>query len=431
MGKVALSVFADEVFLPTAVAFAEKAALALGLAQAEALKLTLATEEVFLYLCREAASGREVQMSCRGGGYYVEEEFVFKARDFNMRAFNITASATFEGDSTQETGLLIASRTVDRFKFAESEEGLRLTLVKEKAYPSVVEIPVPAAVPLSEYTLRRPHPEELKVFVRMLAEYHDPQTVPERFRSPGKVVDMVACGEYQTAIAADKLAHIGGGIIWRRDNIKLVECYGPYLMNQPEGSSMAAELMEHCVNAIARSGAVGLMDQYPGGQFPAEYFMPLGSLSFPAGDGSRRERMAYYRHLEEDLGNAVWSHPLLQEFLEREYRRTAFAREIRLVDDEGESGSPFSVLSAEFDWHQGSVKLRPIWWGRDAEETLAAHVRTLLGEKLIGIFFEMDLGHPWQTRFTPALFRTGFQPCLMLPYGGKGDLVVFQHTATE
>ncbi len=430
--KIALSVYADQEFLPMVLAFTEKCAVALGLAQAEALKLTLATEEIFAYLCCEAAPGREVLMGCRGCGYYVEQEFVFKAQDFNMSAFNITATPSFERRAgEEETGLLIASRMVDRFRFAESEEGLRLTLVKEKAYPAVSAIPVPPAVPLPEYTVRSPSPDELMIFVRMLTQYQDPQIVPTRFQVPGKVADMVACGDYQTAVAADRLGHIGGGIIWRHENIKLVECYGPYLMNQPSGREMSAELVEHCVNAIARSSVVGLIDQYPGAEFPVEYFMPLGALTFHGTHGSRREHMAYYRHLDEDLGSAVWAHPDLREFLEREYRRTAFAREIRVVEDEGESRSPFSVLSAEFDWNQGSVKLRPVWWGRDSEETLAAHVQTLANEKSLSIFFEIDLGEAWQTRFAPALFKTGFEPRLVLPYGGKGDLVVFEYRASE
>jgi hypothetical protein len=320
---------------------------------------------------------------------------------------------------------------VDRFKFAETDEGLRLTLVKEKAYPPASEMPVLGAVPLAEYAVRSPSLDELKILVRMLKEYHDSRMVPERFRFPGKVADMVACGDYQAAVAADSAGHIGGGIFWNRETMKLVECYGPYLMDQPAGQEMAAELVEHCVNSIARSGVVGLINQHPGPEFPAEYFTPLGSLTFHGKDESRREHTAFYRHLEEDLGCAVWAHPLLGPFLDQEYRRMAFAREIRLVQDEGESHYPFSVLSAEFDRDHGSVKLRPIRIGRDVEESVAAHVVTLSNEKSLSIFFEMDLGEAWQTRFAPALFRNGFEPRLMLPYGGMGDLVVFQHGAAD
>jgi len=51
----------------------------------------------------------------------------------------------------------------------------------------------------------------------------------------------------------------------------------------------------------------------------------------------------------------------------------------------------------------------------------------LLKEKFESILFEMDLGKSWHCYFTPALTRSGFEPRLLLPYAGKGDLVIFQH----
>ena len=123
---VSLKVKALKSFLPLAVTCSEKTAIALGLDEPEALAITLATEEIFGHLCRVAAAGRDVEIRCRSGGYYdVEQEFAFKAQDFNMRAFNLTASASVDDESAfEETGLLIASRMVDRFKLAHSEERL-------------------------------------------------------------------------------------------------------------------------------------------------------------------------------------------------------------------------------------------------------------------------------------------------------------------
>jgi hypothetical protein len=137
----------------------------------------------------------------------------------------------------------------------------------------------------------------------------------------------------------------------------------------------------------------------------------------------------FYRHLQEDDGAAVWAHPLLEEFLTREYRRLWFARDIKTVCDEGELHSRHCVISAEFDKQQGTVILRPVWWGDDAEETLVGDVEILRKDGIRSIFFEMDLGKPWQSYFNPALEQSGFEPRLILPYCGKGDLVVFQHRA--
>jgi hypothetical protein len=75
--------------------------------------------------------------------------------------------------------------------------------------------------------------------------------------------------------------------------------------------------------------------------------------------------------------------------------------------------------------------LRPIRFGADANQNLAAHIALLQKESFQRIFFEMDLGAAWQTRFAPALIDCGFQPRLVLPYAGAGDLVVFQWEAAR
>jgi hypothetical protein len=145
-------------------------------------------------------------------------------------------------------------------------------------------------------------------------------------------------------------------------------------------------------------------------------------------DGHPVELDAFYRHLGEDLGSAAWCHPLLEGFLASEYERLAFARQIHLVRDEGETHSPFSVLSAELDRSVGSVTLRPVWWGKDASRTVASYVNVLLREDVSCILFEIDLGEPWHSYFVPALLDHGFVPRFVLPLAGKGDVAVFQHS---
>jgi hypothetical protein len=51
----------------------------------------------------------------------------------------------------------------------------------------------------------------------------------------------------------------------------------------------------------------------------------------------------------------------------------------------------------------------------------------MLKEGITNILFEMDLGKSWQCHFTQPLLETGFEPRLVLPYAGRGDLIVFQH----
>ncbi len=381
--EVTLNLQADLIFLPVATSFVEKAAAAFGLAEPEALSLTLATEEIFAYLCGAAAPGKEVLMKCRGGGYYVDQEFLFEARDFNMKAFNLTASVSMDHQETMdETGLLIASRMVDRFQFFEEGKTLRLILTKDKSYPSLSDLSAPDDKTLESFSVRSPDAEELKLFVRFAQKRYASPVAPESFNFPGKVADMVACGEYRSAIAADQAGHIGGGIVWRWDGIRLVEFYGPYILGSPN-PGMSQALIDSCLSNVARVGAVGVICRYPTPELPAEYFEPLGSLIFRNEENALVELTSCYRHLEEDLGLSVWSHDSIEPFLADTYNRLAFAREIKPVRSGGESHSAFSVLSAEFDRGAGQVTLRPIWWGADSESVLAAYVGDAL-ERRIG-----------------------------------------------
>lgn len=431
--EVVLSLRADMTFLHLATAFAEKSAIAFGLEASEALSLTLAVEEIFVYLSRTASPGGQVVIHSRGGGYFVEIEFLFPAEDFNMRSFNITAKASMDSDADfSETGLLIASRMVERFRFEEIDKKLRLTLTKAKAYPDFCVADLPPARPLKGFSIKEAvDPEELKLLVRRVNTECAGQIFPEICRAPGMMVDIVASGDYKVALAVDRIGHIGGGIIWKWEGTGLVECFGPYLFGQPADSTIGSELLDGCIADIARTGAKGLINRFPTPDLPKEYFEPLGSLTFAAADGETAELVAYYRHLEEDLGGTVWSHPLLEGFLQDQYRKLFFAREILPVRRAGELSSPFSVLSAEFDRGQSRVTLRPVWWGEDDHSCLSDHVETLSREQISSIFFEMDIGKSWQCHFTPALLESGFVPRLILPYAGKGDLVIFQLTAGE
>jgi hypothetical protein len=426
--QVDLRIRAELVFLPVATAFAEESSRAFGLHETGALSLTLATEEIFSYLCHSMEPAQDIHIRSVGGGYYVALSFRFKTVDLDLRAFNLNASVSFRDEAgIRETGLLIASRMVDRFRFSRSGEVMELTVVQEKTYPLISDQSFPRSRPMTDYTVRLPDQEELKVFVRAVGDCYGSSIVPDFLDFPGKVVDMIACGEYQAAIAVDDAGTIGGGIIWRSESLKMMECYGPYLFHQPSASHMAEGLVDYCIGTMAKTGAVGLMNRYPTPELPSEYFEELGTITFDRHDGSLSEVKAFYRHLKEDLGTTVWSHPTLDPFLVAHYERLAFAREIRHVADSGEKTSRYSVVSAEFDRTRGSVTLRPVWWGEDASETLAEYREILSKEGIISIFFEMDLGDPWNVYFAPALKEHGFEPRLLLPYARTKDLVVFQH----
>lgn len=425
-----MSVPADVGFLTLTTSFVEKAALGLGLGQGEALALTLATEELFTYLCGLASPDQEVKIHCMSGGYYVRAIFDFPVESFNMKAFNLTAKVSFEDEaSLMEMGLLIAARSVDRFQITEGSQGVQLTLIKEKAYPEYEGEAVPSAGSLPAFSTRSPDPAELKLFVHLVTQHYPAHLMPHAFRHPGKVVDMVDGGEYRASLALGPGGEIGGGILWHWIGTKTVECFGPYLFQQPAESSMPEALLEACLGAIARTPVVGLISRLPTEHLPIAYFEPLGAVNVPRKDNAPPlDLKAYFRQMQEDPGATAWCHPDLQTYLRDEYQRLVLPRDLRPIIDQGERKHPDSVLSADVDRSRSVVTLRAIRTGRDAEENLFNHLRLFQAEPGTSLFFEMDVALPWQADFTPALLEHGFVPRMVLPYTGTGDLVLFQLT---
>jgi hypothetical protein len=428
-GNVNLSVDADEVFLPLVTTFVENAARCFGLGRDESLRLTLAAEEVFVHLCRVVMpSGGPLEIRCSNGGYYAKADFSLPTDAFDMRAFNLTATISAQDDADLDAmGLVIASRSVDRFSLnREKGRDLRLTLIKEKAYPLPHEIQPATARPLAKWSLRPPNPEEVKFIAQLSTSYCDTWALSCIFFHPAKLADMIRAGEYQSLAAVGGAGEIAGAVFWHSVGENMVECFGPYVFNQGPESNIPEELLEGCIGAVAKTRALGIINTRPTPEFPRSHFELLGTFDAYAQDGACVPVEAWFRLLHEDMGAAVWVHPGIEEFLRREYARLVLPREIRIEQPSGDTLSRHSVLSAEFDRIQGRVTLQPMWPGADAEENIRRHVKLMQGEKILNIQFAIDLGEAWQTVFVPGLLKSGFEPCFVLPYAGKGDVVSFQ-----
>lgn len=427
--RVSLKIHLAPGFLRLATSFAEESARSFGLNTAEAFKLTLACEEVFVYLCRIGHTDETVIIEAANGGYYVQLTFLFKTHDFNLRAFNLTATVSSEDTtSLEEMGLLIASRSVERFSILKDlQEGLGLVLIKEKAYPESADLHIPDIKPLNNVRIKPPDTDSLKLFVRLLTAHYPVHLYPEAFRFPGKVADMVASGEYGARVAADEWGQIGGGLIWRWIGTKTVESFGPFFFNQQADLGLSEALIDACIGEIAKTDAIGLISRYSTPELQKTYFESLGTIDLVQPEETIKQWPVYYRQLREDLGCQVWAHPGLEAFLTAEYKRLFLAREIRLTMHEGEQRSPYSIFAPQFDRTNRQITLRAIWDGADAAENLGQHVTVLTAENLLNIFFEVDLAHAWEAGLTGILLDQGFAPRLVLPYGGEADVVVFQY----
>lgn len=428
-GDVMLSADADKVVLPLVTAFVEKAATCFGLGTDESLMLTLASEEVFMHLCRVVMpSGGPVEIVCSNGGYCARVVFSLPAEGFDMRGFNITTTISAEDDADlDQMGLVIASRSVDRFLLDREDGGyLRLTLIKEKNYPLSQDVLLQAARRPIKTSLRPPGPEEVKFIAQLARSYYEGRVLSDIFLYPGKLVDMISVGEYEALAAVGNAGEIGGAIFWHRVAANTIECIGPYVFSRDPAPDIAEGLLEGCIGAVARAPSIGVINLRPTPEFSRQHFELLGTLDDYAPDGSHVPVEAWFRLLREDTGSAVWVHPELDAFIRREYARLVLPREIRIYKPSGETLPPHSVLSAEFNRLQGHVTLRPMWPGADAEDNIKRHVGLMEAENIRNIQFAVDLGQAWQSVFVPGLFALGFEPRFVQPYAGKADLVVFQ-----
>ncbi len=420
----------DPLFLPAFTSMVEHASRAFGMGNGETLKLVLAAEELFTYLTPLADPGQALDAECSDGVYCVRLSVLLPVQPLRMRAFNLTARWSPDSEpDLEDLGLLLAARSVDHLQISERPpRGMHLLLTKEKAYP---EEPVPGSgpdpIPLKSFEVISPDPEEVKVLASHVCRFFPASEVPGIFRFPGKLVDMAACGEYGILAARDKGSGIGGGMAWRSQGSGLVEIFGPYVFHAAERSSVARALLDACVGKHGRTEALGVICRYGTSGVPAGYMESLGSLIRRKTSGTPLPQPVLYRQLKEDPGRWVWSHPRLRGFLEAQYDRLYLGRSIQVVEPAGEQRSPFSVFSTEFDRSHGRVTLRPLWEGADAAENLSRHMDLLQGEDVSQVLFELDTGRARQAELAPVLMDGGFEPRLVIPHGGEGDLVVFQY----
>ncbi|MDD2511388.1 MAG: hypothetical protein PHG94_09730 [Syntrophomonas sp.] len=416
---------------PVILAAVENYARVCGMDKPDVFKLVLAVEEIFTYLSDTSLPGEMMLLQCRYFTYCLQVDFIFPLRSLNLRAFNLTTKVSVDNEPLmEEMGLLIASRSVEKLYFSRIyPDKLCLSIVKEKTYPEMIKQALADLSPALQAIIRSAEPEEIKEFCQNLLQRTAESQYPSFFNYPGKVIDMLVGDEYSILLAFDEKDHVVGGICWTGSQERTVECFGPYVFNDNETTALA--LMEECLVHIGRSSVPGIISRYAENAPVASYFERLGSTSvYKAGERISRKD-AYYRQINEDSGSRVWAHPDIEGFLQEFYQGLFLPREIRLVLSQGEEQNQESVFTTEFDRGREQVTIRPLVFGEDAEHNLTQHINSLQKEKLFNIFLEMDLGKTWQLSLTPYLLSSGFKPCLLLPYAGDGDLLIFQFEAGD
>jgi len=427
---VSLNLRAQPAYLPVVTQMVSSTAGIFGLAKEDSLSLELAAEEIFQYLCNTACPGNELNIECLDGLYYTQATFRFSSADMNLRGLNIAPAMdfNFEGECDLcEMGLLLASRSVDHLH-VKIEKGnlVSLSIIKEKTYPRILE-DLPLLETSGEITLETPDTERLKRFSLLVGKHYSEQERPSFFDHPGKLVDMIAGGNYQCLVAMNPRKTIIGGILYFFRSEKIVQCYGPYLFHQDRETDAGEALLNTCIGQIARGRALGLLSISGLPQDLKTNFEPLGDLYYYPDNMAPIRTPIFYRHLHEDPGSEVWSHGDLTDYLEQTYDRLVLARNISVIRDMSETRSGYSLFAADVNRERSGVMLRPLLPGTDFAANVERHIRFLSGERFRNLFFELDLGIPWHAELIPVILTRGFKPEIILPFAGQSDLMVFQY----
>jgi hypothetical protein len=422
--SVSISLAADIAWVPLVQSVVEKGAPVYGLDESRAMMLAVAVEEIVVHLAR-MAPGTQVCFRLEPGGWHVRVDFSFKADPSDLWAMNLVTTTDTQ-EEIDHLGLLVASRAVDGFTITTEGDTLNLSLRKDRDYPVVTPEaiqPVKTRGPLT--IVRDPEPELIKAAcVKALGRY-PADAVPRSFFTPGKVVDMVGQRDMAVAVAVDRAETLAGMICWQAPSEQGISFFGPYVF---AGDDQAGDfLTSHLINTVARTRAMGLFSELATTSLAASDFESLGCLDLAGKDGRTFAQDVWYRHLREDMGASVWAHRSFAEFLETAYKRQILMRDLKIIEGQGERLPDRSVFSVELRPDIGQATLFPMVTGADAFECIARHVEMLAREKFPNIFIRIDLAHGWQAAMGGAIADNGFVPKLVLPYGGKSDVLVFQH----
>jgi hypothetical protein len=177
---------------------------------------------------------------------------------------------------------------------------------------------------------------------------------------------------------------------------------------------LATQAVEACLAKLARQGLLCLVVQQPPSGMPSGFFESLNL-----------EGSVLYRQLEEDNGTVAYLHPASVGFYQAEIERLYLPRQLHLVESQGEAHSARSAFSARMNRAASQVVLTALWVGDDATAVLKQHVVALRQAGVSEIVFQLDAGEAGQAILSPALLESGFSPQYVLPWGGKGDVLVW------
>lgn len=412
--------------MPVVVTFAETAAKAAGLDASAASMLALSSEELFLALCN-SIPGAGITVRIHDRRYAIDLLFQVPQPP-DLRLFNLTSRPDHETEEgLADMGLFLASRACDQFSIQQlALGGWEIMLRKERKYPPLAQQSSPHSPVQAWLLTTAPAPDAVKQLSRLIADSYAACQFPEEFTPPGRLLDKLASNEYGIILAQDEQGELAGGLIWHTGEGRIVECFGPYLAAPAEPEQLTIALCEKVAELFGRSNYLGLALYAPQQPPVPAGFESAGSLAIPGG-----AVWAGYRMLAEEFGSDAVSAPELLPFYTDWCSSMALARNIRPYLDDGETGNGLTLFATRLNRSTGMARMTPLLVGRDAETVLTEHLQLLDQEQFNAIYCTIDTGRPFDALLVPHLLQNGFTPCMLVPWGGTGDLILLHRNGAN
>ncbi len=400
----------------------EEASRAWGMDDKGALRLTLGAEEIYTFLLARKGSEElvRIEVTLSDEGASVKLRFTLPKGSLPLEAFNLVSREEEPSMTGSRYGLFLASRMVSSLAAEEEEGELRISLFVNRSYPSgkALSKEVPSPGP---WRIRVPEAPEAQQLADRAA-VRPPEERPSFVLQHGMAADLLRSPLWGALTALDSENRIGAGLFWERRG-KMAFLQGPW--NFSASPSLGEELLDAALGELYHRDFEGVILLNPPKEAPRQRLEILGEL--PKKNGNLQEIL--YSSLREDTGGPLYLHPSLEEPLREMTDRLCLPRRIHLSEPLPHRIPEASALGVRTDLPRKEVYLSCLSPGKDGKENLLSHLKILRSQGMERIFFLLDLGRSEDAPMGASLKEAGFVPRFLLPWAGKGDLLLW--TAPE
>ena len=397
--------------LPLLQRCVEEGARAFGLDEGEALRLLLASEEVYAFLLAQGKTKDLLTVTVSDGGASVEVRVTLPDGLLPLEAFNLVPSGPSPDDARQ--GLFLASRTVSSLEVFREGHTMVVAFRQDRRYGPTRPVAEKAGPGPWRIVAADGH-QALQLAARAASRTDSDR--PSFVFCDGKAADLLLSGLWGAFAALNGRDEVGAGLFWERRG-RTAFLYGPWSFAD---DGPAPSVLEAALGELARTDLAGVCLWGAALETPLEGFEFLGSLKGPSGP-----RKVHFRLLGEDDGGPLYVHPVLEAFVRDGIDALALPRAVQVLDEAKRRLPDRSALALRVDPLAGEALLSTLSAGRDGAENLRAHGEILAGQGIASVTFALDLGRPDEAAMGPCLVEAGFRPRLILPWAGRGDLLLF------